>query len=119
MDNKHFSRIAILYLQMVTHGKCSLDSPKETMTLSSGMCGMEVNTAKHSGFLSQPTHISFQLNTDGVALFKSSKVNFWPVWLVISELPKARMLVIISQSTYYKAFSQLSCEYLLIFDTVY
>lgn len=45
-------------------------------------------------------HSSFQLNTDGVALLKSSKVNFWPVWLVINELPKARRLVIISLSTF-------------------
>ena len=61
MDNKHFSRIAILYLQMVTHGKCSLDSPKETMTLSSGMCGMEVNTANILAFYPNPLTFHFNL----------------------------------------------------------
>lgn len=32
-------------------------------------------------------HISFQINTDGVALFKSSKYSIWPVYLVVNELP--------------------------------
>ena len=32
-------------------------------------------------------HISFQLNTDGVAIFKSSKMSVWPVYLTINELP--------------------------------
>ena len=32
-------------------------------------------------------HISFQINTDGVALFRSSKYSIWPVYLVINELP--------------------------------
>ena len=32
-------------------------------------------------------HISFQLNTDGVAIFKSSKFDIWPVYLTINELP--------------------------------
>ena len=31
-------------------------------------------------------HISFQINTDGVALFSSSKYSIWPVYLV-NELP--------------------------------
>jgi hypothetical protein len=32
-------------------------------------------------------HISLQLNTDGVAIFKSSKFSIWPVYAVIDELP--------------------------------
>ena len=32
-------------------------------------------------------HISFQLNTDGVAIFKSSKFEVWPIYLTINELP--------------------------------
>lgn len=36
---------------------------------------------------SNEVHISFQLNTDGVALFKSSKYSIWPVYLVLNELP--------------------------------
>lgn len=32
-------------------------------------------------------HISFQLNTDGVSLFKSSNVEIWPLYLTINELP--------------------------------
>ena len=42
------------------------------------------------GFLSKdnPLNISFSFNTDGVAPFKSSnKQNFWPIFLVINELP--------------------------------
>eukprot|EP00731_Ephydatia_muelleri_P035226 Em0106g11a len=38
-------------------------------------------------FLSSCRNISFCLNTDGVSLFKSSKVELWPIWLEINELP--------------------------------
>lgn len=42
------------------------------------------------GFLSKdnPLNISFSFNTDGVSPYKSSnKQNFWPIFLVINELP--------------------------------
>lgn len=42
---------------------------------------------RHSQFLSHPAHISLLLNTDGVALYRSSSVSIWPVWAVINELP--------------------------------
>ncbi|XP_020614052.1 uncharacterized protein LOC110052285, partial [Orbicella faveolata] len=32
-------------------------------------------------------HLSLQINTDGVALFNSSKFSIWPVYCVINELP--------------------------------
>jgi hypothetical protein len=32
-------------------------------------------------------HISLQINTDGVAIFRSSKFSIWPVYAVINELP--------------------------------
>lgn len=36
-------------------------------------------------------HLSFQLNTDGVSIFKSNKTSLWPIYLVINELhPKLR-----------------------------
>lgn len=41
----------------------------------------------HGGFLSQPFNMSFKLNTDGVAVFKSSKFGVWPLFLSINELP--------------------------------
>jgi hypothetical protein len=47
-------------------------------------CGKEYR--QHS-FLMRPGNISLTLNTDGVAIFKSSKNSLWPVWLVINELP--------------------------------
>ena len=44
-----------------------------------------------NGLLSNPDNISFLWNTDGVPLFKSSKVSIWPIFLVINELePKFR-----------------------------
>ena len=43
---------------------------------------------KHSAFLSQPGNVSFTLNTDGIAMYRSSSISIWPVWLVINELPK-------------------------------
>lgn len=32
-------------------------------------------------------HLSLQINTDGVAIFRSSKCSVWPVYAVINELP--------------------------------
>ena len=43
-----------------------------------------------SSFLSKPTNVSLLLNTDGVAIFNSSKVSIWPVWIQINELPKSQ-----------------------------
>ena len=44
----------------------------------------------NGGFLDPGTNaanLSFLINTDGVAIFRSSKVSIWPVFLVINELP--------------------------------
>ncbi|CAC5361428.1 unnamed protein product [Mytilus coruscus] len=47
---------------------------------------------RENGLLSNPDNISFTFNTDGAAVFKSSKVSVWPIFLVINELPyKLRM----------------------------
>ena len=43
---------------------------------------------RYSQFLSNNANVSLTLNTDGVAIFRSSKSSVWPVWLVINELPK-------------------------------
>lgn len=32
-------------------------------------------------------HLSLQINTDGVAVFKSSKFGIWPAYAIINELP--------------------------------
>ena len=39
------------------------------------------------GFLDSPDNISLMWFTDGVPLFKSSKVSIWPLFLAINELP--------------------------------
>lgn len=45
---------------------------------------------QHYEFVSQsPGNLTLLANTDGVQLFKSSKVSMWPIWLVINELPPA------------------------------
>lgn len=41
----------------------------------------------HSHFLDQPANVSLLLNTDGVAIFHSSKVSLWPIWVIVNELP--------------------------------
>ena len=38
-------------------------------------------------FCSHKNHLALSLSTDGVPLFKSSKVSLWPVYLVILNLP--------------------------------
>ena len=32
-------------------------------------------------------HLSLTINTDGVAVFRSSKFSIWPVYFVVNELP--------------------------------
>ena len=39
------------------------------------------------GFLSEPYNLSVKLNTDGVAIFRSSQFGVWPLFLLINELP--------------------------------
>ena len=41
---------------------------------------------ENDGFLSNTDNISFLWNTDGIPLFKSSKISIWPIFLVINEL---------------------------------
>lgn len=55
----------------------------------SSMCDIYDGEAykEHSDFLSRPANISLLLNTDGVAIYRSSSVSIWPVWAVINELP--------------------------------
>ena len=38
-------------------------------------------------FLKSPFKITFTMNTDGVQIFSSSKMNCWPVFVTINELP--------------------------------
>ncbi|XP_046564144.1 uncharacterized protein LOC124272946, partial [Haliotis rubra] len=45
----------------------------------------------HKGRKEKEIHISLQLNTDGVALFRSSNYSVWPLYLTVNELnPKLR-----------------------------
>lgn len=39
------------------------------------------------GFLSEKHNLSVKLNTDGVAIFRSSQFGVWPLFLLINELP--------------------------------
>ena len=49
-----------------------------------------VQYRKWKNFLNEPANVSLLLNTDGVAIFRSSKCSIWPVWIVINELPKSQ-----------------------------
>eukprot|EP00105_Crassostrea_gigas_P038741 XP_019922889.1 PREDICTED: uncharacterized protein LOC105328585 [Crassostrea gigas] len=52
------------------------------------------NLSKTGGPLSEenPYNLSFTWNTDGIPIFKSSKVSIWPLYLTVNELPvKQRM----------------------------
>ena len=37
--------------------------------------------------LDQKEGLSLTCNTDGVSIFRSSKYEIWPIWLVVNELP--------------------------------
>lgn len=39
-------------------------------------------------FFSNPNNLAFSLSTDGVPLYKSSKISLWPVFLVVLNLPR-------------------------------
>ena len=41
----------------------------------------------NNNFLENPHNISFTWYTDGIPVFKSSKVSAWPLYLTINELP--------------------------------
>jgi hypothetical protein len=38
-------------------------------------------------YSTQPANISLMFNTDGVPVFRSSGFSFWPIYLIINELP--------------------------------
>ena len=38
------------------------------------------------GFLTSEDNLTLLFNTDGIPLYKSSKVNIWPVFLAVNEL---------------------------------
>ena len=44
------------------------------------------------GILSSPDNVSFLMNTDGIPVFKSSKVSIWPLYLIINELPYSKRM---------------------------
>ncbi|XP_032239885.2 uncharacterized protein LOC5514473 [Nematostella vectensis] len=44
------------------------------------------------GILSSKDNISFLMNTDGVPVFKSSKVSIWPLYFVINELQYSKRM---------------------------
>ena len=48
---------------------------------------------KRQVFLKNCNNISFIVNADGVAIFRSSKKSLWPVWLVVNELPPSERYV--------------------------
>ncbi len=45
---------------------------------------------RYHDFLSKPENLSLVFNTDGVALFRSSQVSIWPIWILINELPPSQ-----------------------------
>ena len=48
---------------------------------------------KQNLLLKHPNTLSLTMNTDGVALFRSSTKSLWPIWLVINELPVAERYI--------------------------
>jgi hypothetical protein len=56
---------------------------------------------KWKNFLNEPANVSFLVNTDGVAIFRSSKFSIWPVWIVINELPKSQRYVLFMYILYH------------------
>lgn len=57
-------------------------------------------------------HISFQVNTDGVSLFRSSKFAVWPVYLIINEIPPNYRWTIVSNFSLYNrdVSKKINCQ---------
>ena len=47
----------------------------------------EIQASRDHAAVNFPTTLSLLMNSDGVELFKSSKVSMWPVLFMINELP--------------------------------
>ena len=61
--------------------------------------------------LSKPENVSLRLNTDGVAIFRSSNVSIWPVWIIVNELPRfvrysVKVQILTYNSTFDSSFSR-------------
>ena len=49
---------------------------------------------KHRAFLlSGEANVTLICNTDGVSIYRSSKLSIWPIWLAINEFPPSMRLV--------------------------
>lgn len=58
---------------------------------------------RHLDFLSHPANVSLLLNTDGVAVYRSSNISIWPVWAALNELPpslRCAMAYMLIESVY-------------------
>ena len=74
----------------------------------------------------QEIHVSLQINTDGVRLFKSSRMEIWPVYYTINELhPKLRYVCHIllelfsTNQNCRKQFLELYCSKAALVSTFY
>ncbi len=66
----------------------SLATPKTNKILCDIWDGSALSPLCVPGrFFSDKNHLAFSLSTDGVPLFKSSKLTLWPVYLTILNLP--------------------------------
>jgi len=69
--------------------QCTNRQKQHTTNLEDICDGNQYQLLLQNGLLGRVHSISFTLNTDGVAVFhsQSSKYSFWPIYLMINELP--------------------------------
>ena len=49
------------------------------------------------GFIEASSHyVSVTLNTDGIPVFKSSNFEFWPLFMLINELPYGMRYILLT-----------------------
>ncbi len=71
-----------------------------------------------SGFLLDKCNISLIFNTDGIPVFKSSAFAFWPLYLVINELPYTLRYVLNNIVCIINVISIYVCD-IIMFSCVY
>lgn len=53
----------------------------------SGNISLSTLFQHHKSFFKHPEHLGVIINTDGISMFKSSRITIWPIYLQLANLP--------------------------------
>ena len=73
--------------QIIQERKTAISMTSEPGAITDINDGEEYRNLLQSGFLHDPANLTCVFNTDGINLYSSSRVELWPIFLAINELP--------------------------------